>query len=971
MMRGVAASILICVCLSFDLTAQVDTAFIYNTGMPYGTLDLRLAKSSTRYYYLQENRTFAFRESSPGAKTNSYKDMTSWNSSPYAQGNLRETNGSADYFIMNYRLLEPLNYSNTYKPGYPLIVFIHGGGERGNCWQNTCHFDDPGWNPNTNSPPAPTDPNSKLLNNDHNLLHGGSPHLAMRNNAKGKLPNDATLSARSFPGFVLFPQTLNGWTGTTVQDAIRLVRLIAKKYNIDEDRIYIEGLSAGGPGEYEAIKRAPWLFASIIAMSSISDAGILAKNYQSKIAHIPLWAFQGGIDTNPTPSKTLGYVKKFRDEGMIVRYTLYPELGHGTWNNAMNEPDFFKWMLSQSKAKIHTFAGSTSLCGTNGQGLKMQLSEGFRAYQWERNGAIISGESTASYVATTPGTYRARFSRKLNPGDADWNEWSPPVSVTISNPPQPLIDQLGTTILKDLNNFADAKLISLTKADKYYWYKDGTLITLADTVSKPTFKSGTCSTSSCPGNGSYTLVTSSFDNCPSPPSMPKYVYFNNTAPVNITAPTPFTGTPQSGGAAKLNWSNSSSNETGFEIWRRKVTSATTFSKWEMRKLTAANATTFTDAGLAPSSTYHYKIRAVSNSGRSNYTPSASNAYLVINTQDDNTSPTAPQNLTAQTTAINTVKLSWNGSTDNTGIKQYRIYYDTTSIATGDNKTTYTIPNLKLNRSYSFSVKAEDLGGNLSLSSNTASANTYVSGLYYEHSTGAWTDLDNINWTAPAEFTGKVTTFSIAPRTQQDFFNFEFDGYLYINTSGTYYFQTISSDGSRLSLDGEIVVSNDGIHASRTITSSARALSGGPKRVNLQFFEYDESHVLNVRYRGPDTGNSWVTIPAAALKSGDPPTNVSIASTEEAVVMQTVGTNIYPNPTTPDDINIQMQADDPSPISVQIIDFTGRELYEKVFSAEEVNQGVKLDPQETIVDGLYLLITRQNGSVKKERLSIKN
>jgi predicted esterase len=971
MIRVAGLCVLMSFCVSNELTGQVDTTFIYRSGVPYGTLDIRLAKSSTRYYYLQQNRTFAFRESSPGVRTYSYKDMTSWDSSPYTQGNLREKNGSADYFVMNYRLLEPLNYNKTYQPGYPLIVFMHGAGERGNCWRSTCYFADPTWNPNTNSPPAPTDPDSKVLNNDHNLLHGGSTHLAMRNSANGKLPNDPTLSARSFPGFVLFAQTLNGWTGSTVQDLIRLVRLVAKKYNIDEDRIYIEGLSAGGTAQYEAIKRAPWLFASSIAMSSVSDAGIISLNYQSKIAHIPLWIFQGGIDTNPSPSQTLGYVKKFRDAGMLVRYTVYPELGHGTWNKAMNEPDFFKWMLTQTKARIHTFAGSTSICGTNGQGVKMQLSEGFRAYQWERNGVIISGANSAFYTASTAGTYRARFSRKLNPGSSDWNEWSPSVSITISTPSAPVVDQIGTVILKDLNGFGDAKLFSITKADKYYWYKNGTRIALADTVSEPTFKSGSCTTTSCPGNGAYTLVTSNLSNCPSPPSKPKYVYFNNTAPLNITAPASFTGSAQSGGTAKLTWSNSSANETGFEIWRRKVLSSTTFTKWEMRVLTIANVTSFTDSKLDPSSTYHYKIRAVSNSGRSNYTPSASNAYLVIKTSVDTSPPTAPKNLTAQATAINTVKLSWTASTDNSGIRQYRIYYGSKTILTGDNKTSHTITGLTLNSTYSFTVRAEDLGGNLSANSNTATANTYVTGLYYEHSTGAWTDLDNINWTAPAEFTGKVTTFTLAPRTQEDFFNFEFDGYLFINTAGVYYFQTISSDGSRLTLDGAVIVENDGVHASRSITSAARSLTGGPKRINIKYFEYDETHVLNVRYKGPDTGNNFVTIPATALKSGNAPSSAAIASTEETELMKTVGADIYPNPTTPEDINVQMEVIDTSPVSIHIVDFTGREIYNKVFSADEVSQGVRIDPDQNMIDGIYLLITRQNGTVLKERLSIKN
>src|SRR5690606_6465405 len=106
---------------------------------------------------------------------------------------------------------------------------------------------------------------------------------------------------------------LNGWDIKSVQDALRLVRLFIKKYNIDEDRVYIHGLSNGGQGVYEAIKRAPWMFAGALTMSAISDANIIAQNMTGAIAHIPLWAFQGGQDINPYPQKTENYIRQFRD----------------------------------------------------------------------------------------------------------------------------------------------------------------------------------------------------------------------------------------------------------------------------------------------------------------------------------------------------------------------------------------------------------------------------------------------------------------------------------------------------------------------------------------------------------------------------------------------------------------------------------------------------------------------------------
>jgi hypothetical protein len=960
----------------YQMNAQVDTTYVYNTSTPYGTLDIRLAKSSSRYYYLKEGTTFSFRQSG-GAPTNSYLDMTSWDSNPYSQGHLREKNGSSDYFIMNYRLLSPVSYNSAYSAGYPLIVMMHGAGERGNCWNSTCYHADKTWKPTTNYPAAPTDPTSKLLNNDHNLLHGGKVHLDARNLAGSKLPNDPSMPARAFPGFVLFPQNINGWDTNAVQDAIRLIRLIAKKYNIDENRIYIHGISNGGGGVYNALKRAPWLFAAALPMSAADDGGITSKNLSSSIAHIPLWIFQGGQDTNPSRRETEGYISKFRNAGAVVKYSLYPELGHGTWNTAYKEPDFFKWILSQNKSRVHLFAGSSAICMTNGQGVRMEVAKGFRKYQWERNGVIISGATSNAYVATTTGTYRVRFSRVANPTSAQWNQWSQYVTVTQQTPPQPVIAQTGTVHLKDLNYYGNARLRSLTNADKYFWYKNGALLNLTgnmdDTTRHPIFYAGSCTTSSCTGNGSYTLVTKTDDGCPSIASLPKYVYFNNTSKITITAPGNFNGALTSLTTVRLTWSDASSSEGGFEIWRRNAVGSA-YTKWEMRVLTKPNETVFTDSGLQPSTKYHYKIRAVSNSARSNYTPSSSSAFLIINTGTDTSPPTAPQYLTAKTIAIGTVQLAWKASSDNGGIKQYKIYYDGKIVNTNSTKLEYTISNLSLNENYSFTVRAEDFSGNLSANSNAASTSTSVIGLYYEHSTGAWTDLDQINWTVAPEFKGTVKNFTLAPRTQEDFFNFEFAGYLYIKASGTYQFRTISSDGSRLQLGSTVIVNNDGIHSSRSITSAPQSLAAGAHAINLKYFEYDGTHTLTVQYYGPDTGSKWVTIPDAALTSGTSSSGARIASLSNEEVIDSMEyvflVDVFPNPTHVDNINLSIASEDEtSLINISLLDLTGRAVYQNTVVPFDWYEGRQIIPGEQLKAGMYILRVTQGGVSRVKRVII--
>lgn len=959
-MGRISGYVLLLILISLEASAQVDTTFIYNNNKPYGSLDIRIANSPTWYYYLQEDKTFSFRESAPGVKTDTYLDMTSWDSSPYTQGNLREKNGTNDTFVMNYRLLHPQNYNASYSPGYPLLLIMHGLGEAGNCSEFECHHADANWLPETNTPAAPVNADHPLLNNDHQLTNGGAAHLKARDAAGDKLPNDPSLPAGAFPGFVVFPQDLNGWNNRPAEDAIRIVRLLCKKYNIDENRVYIHGLSNGGHGVYEVIKRAPWMFAAALTMSAIDDGFINNVQMAPAIAHIPLWVFQGAKDENPTPQKTQNYVKKFRDAGAVVRYTEYADLGHGTWGTAYREPDFFTWILGKNKANIHTFSGSTTICGE--PGLKLELGEGYRAYQWQLNGQTISGATGASYVATTPGTYRARFSRVANPTEAQWNRWSDPVVLTAgAGIAQAQIKQNGTVLLNDLNNFTNARLEAVGDFGHYYWYKNGALIDFPgdqdDTIKYATI-------TPTMGNGVYTLITANFDNCSSPVSAGKYLFFNNQAPLNITAPANFKGAVNDVDIT-LSWSDASSNENGFEIWRRRKTEGSNYTPWVMVTLTNANVTAFKDAGLAPTATYQYKIRAVSNAGRSDYTPAATG--IEVTTGTDTQAPSAPQNLVAVPVGVQKIRLTWRASTDNTGVRDYFVYTGEDSVSTSSTDTTFIVTALKLNAMYTFKVKARDLAGNLSQASNTQQGSTYISGLYYEHSTGVTFDLDSVHWESP-EFTGVVSTFTLAPKTQEDYFNFRFDGYLLITKEGAYEFRTGSNDGSRLRLDGAVLVDNDGVHDFKMVASASKSLAAGAHRINVDFFDYNEQDSLVVQYRGPDSNNAWLTVPANALRSKD--TIVTGVSPDDGPE-DSFELSVYPNPAAPGAVNIKVQTVLNDPVTVELIDPAGRRLIAEEYAPDQLSDGMKLSNQHTLANGIYIIIVNQGKITARQRLVIRN
>ncbi|HEY8938479.1 MAG TPA: fibronectin type III domain-containing protein, partial [Cyclobacteriaceae bacterium] len=399
--------------------------------------------------------------------------------------------------------------------------------------------------------------------------------------------------------------------------------------------------------------------------------------------------------------------------------------------------------------------------------------------------------------------------------------------------------------------------------------------------------SGCSATTSCANTGAYTLITAGFDLCPSPSSKAKYVIMgvNNSAitpPVITTKPSNLTGRITSPSSILFTWNDNSKDERGYELWRRTSTDAST-TPWQLAVLTDEDVTQFHDTGLQPNTTYYYKIRAVNNSGRSDYYPGNSTTniaqHYVISTGTDTQKPTPPQNLVATVTGIQTISLTWTAATDDSGLKDYYVYYGTDSILMGSTNTTYVFgkTQLLLNTNYNFTVRAVDLYGNLSSKSNQVSANTYVDGLYYEHSTGAWTDVTAIPWTtAVPEFTGKVANITLAgpppagPRTQDDYFNFRFYGYLYIVKNGSYTFRLYSNDGSELYIDGTRRIQRKGTVADGTCsnsTSAAITLSANSYHtIEIRYYDYTGSQCLDLQYKGPDPGNSYVSVPSSKLKS---------------------------------------------------------------------------------------------------------
>ena len=233
----------------------------------------------------------------------------------------REFTGK-DGKIMPYRILYPENYDQSKK--YPLVLLLHGGGERGN-------------------------------DNEKQLVHGAKLFLQPENRAK-------------YPCIVIVPQCPEGdyWASVkfertkypldldfnygypvtwALDHALQLVRTIAKTERVDKKRIYITGLSMGGMGTFEAVYRKPRLFAAAAPTCGGGDV----KAYNKKAAKVPFRIFHGDVDGVIPVKHSREMTERLKALGADVVYTEYPDVNHNSWEKAYAEPWLLEWMFGCRK----------------------------------------------------------------------------------------------------------------------------------------------------------------------------------------------------------------------------------------------------------------------------------------------------------------------------------------------------------------------------------------------------------------------------------------------------------------------------------------------------------------------------------------------------------------------------------------------------------------------------------------------
>lgn len=196
----------------------------------------------------------------------------------------------------NYVCYTPEDYDGS-KP-YPLVVFLHGAGERGD---------------------------------DISLLY---KHGFLKHVKEGK----------NYPFIIVAPQCpFEKYWGNYTESLNVFLDSIIEEYNVDVDRIYLTGLSMGGTGTWHWLLASPERFAAGVP---ICGTGVYWNAY--KVRTLPLWVFHGNKDTIVPIRESEAMVESLNNIDGNVKFTVLDGVGHNAWEYAYND-ELVEWLLQQKR----------------------------------------------------------------------------------------------------------------------------------------------------------------------------------------------------------------------------------------------------------------------------------------------------------------------------------------------------------------------------------------------------------------------------------------------------------------------------------------------------------------------------------------------------------------------------------------------------------------------------------------------
>ncbi len=158
------------------------------------------------------------------------------------------------------------------------------------------------------------------------------------------------------PAVVVMPQCRpeQAWTGVMAAMALRCVEATSREYHLDPRRIYLTGLSLGGHGAWLLAANYPDRFAAVVPICGFAEYGEstgLAARIAPQLVETPIWCFHGEADKAVPVQKSREIVAAVRAAGGTkIRYTEWPEVAHNAWDRAYDDPDLWKWLFVQQRA---------------------------------------------------------------------------------------------------------------------------------------------------------------------------------------------------------------------------------------------------------------------------------------------------------------------------------------------------------------------------------------------------------------------------------------------------------------------------------------------------------------------------------------------------------------------------------------------------------------------------------------------
>ena len=175
------------------------------------------------------------------------------------------------------------------------------------------------------------------------FLHGSGERGADLAKVTANGPPQQAADGRAFPFILVAPQAERGTSWDS--DEIEALRAhLVETLPVDPDRVLVTGLSMGGYGAWNYAASYPDRVAAIVPVCGIGDI-----ERARRVARVPVWAFHGALDDVVPLADDLAMVTRVRQVGGWVRFTIYPDVGHDAWERAYAEPDLYGWMLKQRR----------------------------------------------------------------------------------------------------------------------------------------------------------------------------------------------------------------------------------------------------------------------------------------------------------------------------------------------------------------------------------------------------------------------------------------------------------------------------------------------------------------------------------------------------------------------------------------------------------------------------------------------